>query len=229
MPQAVEHGVGAGGSAQGCMPLRNGPLAGAQGGAAPMAVLTPCEEVASVRIAADGQSPIVQHDQLRFGHRRHALGGPPVTLGTRYVLEPSGQAQRPHRRACAAGFLSPGTRPPGCADAGRAGEQHIALVFHPLACGQLEQEGCSASSRGTVVDLLALGTPADRGLPQAGCEASVTAVGHLPVAQQPQALCEAQVTEIGPVHLLPQGVIQAAQSEGLAFVTRRLVQQGGAP
>ena len=85
--QAIEHGVGQGGIADGLMPMRNRQLAGDQGRVSAVAVFEQCEHVVSACIITLRQSPIIEADQSGFGHHRHDVGIAAIALGGGPLLQ----------------------------------------------------------------------------------------------------------------------------------------------
>ena len=65
--QAVQDGIGDGGSADDGMPVFDRALAGNHGGSLVLAVLDDFEQIVTLRIIERGQKQIIEDEQLDFG------------------------------------------------------------------------------------------------------------------------------------------------------------------
>ena len=91
--QSVKDGVAQGGVADDFVPLRDGELAGDQGGPQVVAVLQDLEDIATLLLGQTGQAPVVDDEQVdpRIGGKDSTI--PAVGFGQGQVVEEPGRAK----------------------------------------------------------------------------------------------------------------------------------------
>jgi hypothetical protein len=81
-------------------------------------------------------------------------------------------------------------RSTSCAHAGGAVDEQVEPLAEPTAGGEAQDQGLVEPPGGTLVDILDAGVLLELGLPQAGLQAPILALGELAVGQQAEAFFE---------------------------------------
>ncbi len=142
------------------------------------------------------------------------------------MAEP-GQTQVVDAEALAASLVGERTADESLAHARGAGDEHVEVLAHPLAGGELGDEGFVEAAGAAVVEVLerrALSQP--RAL-ETRLEALVLACGELAVDEQSEAFLEVEALGLGHLALLVQGLGHAEEAQLVELLERGMGEHGG--
>ena len=145
MDQAVENGIGEGRLVDDVVPAIDGKLAGDDGGAGFVAVLDDLHQVAALAGGEPVRSPVVEDEQIRPDQAAEQPREAPVAMGKLQLGEEPWQPVIEDGAVVAAGFLAERAGEPGLSDTARAGDQQVAVLGDPAACGELLELRCCGS------------------------------------------------------------------------------------
>ena len=146
--QAVEDGVGDRRVAQIGVPLLARQLAGDDRRARRVAVLDDFEQIVALDVGESGQAPVVEDEDVDAGEPREQRRVGAVGAREREFLKEARQAPVDGAVALATRLLAERAGQVGLADAGRAGDQDVAVLDDPATGGELADQARSRSRRG---------------------------------------------------------------------------------
>src|SRR6185437_3114540 len=212
------------------VPLLGRELAGHDGGALAVAVLEDLEQVAAFLVASGAQAPVVDDedvDACELGEEADV-----ATVGAREaeLVKETRRAAVDRAVAASTRLLRERAGDVRLADAGRARDDHVLVLVHPAARGELADDGLVQLAPRRVVDVLdARLAESELGLLEQPAETLVLEREVLGVDQQAEALVERQLADLGALLLLGPRRTERVEAQRLEFLDGRFVQHGFSP
>ena len=138
MNQAVADGVGDAGFANRGMPRRRWQLTGDERGPPLTPIFDDLEEVTTFGIGERRQEPIVDREQIEFGHFGEQPRIRPIAATDRELMQQARRAHVGRREAVPARALHKRGRQPAFPDAGGTRDQEIVMIANPGAGAETE-------------------------------------------------------------------------------------------
>ena len=148
--QAVEDGIRQGGIAQGVVPVGHRQRAGHPGRAGLITLIEQFEQVPAAFAIEDGQSPIVEDQDIDPGQGGHEFEEASVGMGDGQLLQQAESALVEGGVALTAGGIGQGAGPISLAYTGGTGDEDVLMTADPVAGKQAPKQGpVQAAGSGT--------------------------------------------------------------------------------
>jgi hypothetical protein len=170
---------------------------GDDGGAGQVALVEDLPQVAPTLVIEQGQSPVIEDQDVDLGELGHELGIATIAAGKGECFKQAWQALVQGGVALAAAGVGQRAGQVGLAHAGRPGDRDVFMAADPFTAQQAPQQRLVQSARMAVIDVLGDGRLLELGPAQPAGGEPVLAFGALPVEQEAEALLAGQGLDVG--------------------------------
>ena len=187
-----------------------------------VSVLDDLEQVGRLLSGKGPQGQVIEDEYVESGPAGQQPRQTPVGAGDADVLQQAWDAQVEDAVTVSESGLSQRAGQEGLADAGRAGDQDVAVGLDPVRLGQAQHGAAVEATGRPEVEILDAGLSTQLRRLEVALEAPVVAVLRLTVDEQAESVLEAQLQVLGLLELLTEGDGHAAQAEVVELLQGRV-------